>query len=74
MIHEHSSWEGDEEHHDNITCVAVPIFNVNGDVEYSVSVAAPSYRFSKTMAMSYVPALKKCAQQISEKLSILEVK
>lgn len=64
----------DEEHHDNITCVAVPIFNVNGDVEYSVSVAAPSYRFSKTMAMSYVPALKKCAQQISEKLSILEVK
>lgn len=61
-----------EEHHDNITCVAVPIFNVDGSVDFSISIAAPTYRFSLSLAESFVPAMKKCAKSISKNLSMLE--
>lgn len=58
----------DQEHHDNITCVSVPVFSRNGEIEASISISAPSYRFSTDLALSYIPAMKKQSSMITQNM------
>ncbi len=58
----------DEEHHDDITCISVPIFNKDKSVEASISIAAPSFRFSLDLAKSFMPAMKRYADEITQNM------
>ncbi len=58
----------DQEHHDNITCIAVPILNKQGKIEASISIAAPTYRFSTDLAKTFIPSMKKNAELIAQNL------
>lgn len=58
----------DQEHHDNITCVSVPVFSKRGEIEASISISAPTYRFSLELAQSYIPAMKKQAALITQNM------
>ena len=57
-----------EEHHTNITCVAVPILNHEGEVQASISIAAPSYRFDLNKAICCKDLLIASAQSIAMQL------
>ena len=56
------------EHHDDLICVAAPIFDAQNNVIAAISVSAPSQRFSKEQAMQIAPLVRKCAQATSAKL------
>ena len=56
------------EHHNDIICVGAPIFDNTGLPIASISVAAPSYRFSLEQAMSIAPMVMDSARRISIKL------
>lgn len=58
----------DEEHHTNITCIAVPVLTRHGDVVASISISAPSYRFSVERALTYKDLLISCTQNIAQRL------
>ena len=58
----------DEEHHINITCIAVPILNHRQEIQASISIAAPSYRFSVQQALKYKDLLMASAQSIAMQL------
>lgn len=56
----------DKEHHPDVTCIAAPIFDVEGKVACTISVAAPTYRFPLDKAISFASAIKKSAENISQ--------
>lgn len=59
-----------EEHHENITCIAVPILSgQSGEVMAAISVAAPSYRFSLEQALSYRDEMLAASHRISSMIS-----
>jgi IclR family acetate operon transcriptional repressor len=58
--------EDDEEFFAGVCGVAVPVTDETGRVVASLSVAAPSARFSLKMARQRVPDLKKCAALLGE--------
>lgn len=57
-----------EEHHSDINCISVPLFNKSGIIEAAISIAAPAYRFSIDLAKSFIPALKTASSNITSKL------
>ena len=58
-----------EEHHENITCIAVPILKRGDQALASISLAAPSYRFSIQRALMYKDTMLEMAREISAKIS-----
>lgn len=57
---------GDRE--EGIFSIAVPIFNRKGEVEFSLSVAAPDQRFTKEDALKLVPKLQKMSREIATQI------
>lgn len=51
-----------------LICVAVPVYNNNGQVVAALSAAGPSDRFKESHLQNYLKILKKGAQNISEKI------
>lgn len=58
----------DREHHEDILCVGAPIFDHTGQAVASISVSAPSSRFSLEDARSIAPLVMERAQSVSAKL------
>lgn len=56
------------EHHENIVCVGAPVFDYTGKAIASISVAAPSYRFSVELAESLAKNVVESARNISRQL------
>ena len=56
------------EHHSDIICVGAPIFDHTDLPVASISVAAPSQRFSLEQAISVAPMVMECARRASIKL------
>lgn len=56
------------EHHENVVCVGAPIFDYTGKAIASISVAAPSYRFSVEIAESIAQHVVESARNISRQL------
>ena len=56
------------EHHDDIVCIAAPIFDIDGAAIASISVAAPDYRFPLEKALSYGQEVLKSAAVITGRL------
>ena len=57
-----------EEHELGVSCVAAPIFDVNGRMPYSVSVSLSSAKFKLIGEKSLVGKVKETARRISEEL------
>lgn len=58
------------EHNPDVQCVAVPVFSADKEhVLCAISIAAPQYRFSMEMALSYVNELKQSGEAVSHRLS-----
>lgn len=57
-----------EEHEAGIRCVAAPIFDYRSDVIASVSVTAPSIRFTLERMGEFAPAVTRAAHEITRKL------
>lgn len=58
----------DREHHNDIICVGAPIFDGSGLPIASISVSAPSYRFSLEQAKAIAPMVMESAHRVSIKL------
>lgn len=56
------------EHHNDIICVAAPIFDSNGDAVCSIGISAPDYRFSLDEAISYAGEVVKSAKRVTDRL------
>ena len=56
----------DEEHHLNIVCVAAPIFDSNGQVIASMSIAAPKYRMPLEHLVQFAGILIERTQALSQ--------
>ena len=60
--------EDKEEYEVGVRCVGAPIFNIDGEVEYAISVSAPSSRITDENLESIADYTKLYAGKISEKL------
>ena len=58
----------DREHHDDIICIGAPVFDYTGQAVASISVSAPSARFSLENARSIAPMVMECTRSVSAKL------
>jgi DNA-binding IclR family transcriptional regulator len=54
------------EQDDGVRAVAVPIFNTQGDVMFSLAVYGPSERFSENKALDLIPKLQKISKEITD--------
>ncbi|MCG7345527.1 IclR family transcriptional regulator [Sporosarcina sp. ACRSL] len=57
-----------EEHELGIRCVAAPIFDYKGEVQYAVSVTGPLYRMSDDILKNTIPKLRETVEEISTKI------
>ncbi len=57
-----------QEHELDISCIAAPIFNHSKEVQFAISVTGPTVRMTEEKLMKIVPAILKCANEISIKL------
>ena len=57
------------EYNEDVICIAAPVFGKNGRFKFTISIAAPSYRFSLEKAKSYSDEVIKSSKLISEKLN-----
>ena len=57
---------GDRE--EGILSVAVPIMNRHGELEFSLSIAGPSQRFTEENAVALVPQMQKMCREISTQI------
>ncbi len=60
--------EDKEEYEVGVRCVGVPIFNIDGEVEYAISVSAPSSRITDENLESIANYTKLYASKISKKI------
>lgn len=58
----------DHEHHNDIVCVAVPIFQNSFNNHFAIGISAPDYRFSVDKAKTFVDELKESASRIIQML------
>lgn len=56
------------EHNPDVVCIAAPVFDNSEKAVCSIGISAPSYRFSKELALSYAEEIVKSAKAISRKL------
>ncbi|OLZ10375.1 IclR family transcriptional regulator [Sulfobacillus thermosulfidooxidans] len=61
-----------EEYFDGVFCVAVPVFDQNGEAIGGVSISGPTVRFSREQAFQYAPLLKAAGERISQLLQTHE--
>lgn len=58
----------DEECTLGVRCVAVPIFNYNGQVNHSIGVSGPKTQMTQSRIEAFLPKMMECGKQISEEL------
>jgi IclR family acetate operon transcriptional repressor len=58
-----------KEYNEDVICIAAPIFGKNDKLICTISIAAPSYRFSLEKAKTYSDELLKSSKVISQRLS-----
>jgi len=56
------------EHNPEVRCIAAPLFIGQGTAVGAISIAAPQYRFSHELALSYTEDLVRIADDISAKI------
>ncbi|WP_078593829.1 IclR family transcriptional regulator [Evansella clarkii] len=56
----------DEEHEEGIRCVAAPVFNHQGEVQYAISATGPTNRMNNKRIEEIIPLVKKAAYKISK--------
>lgn len=56
-----------------LICVAVPVFNNNGQIIAAISAAGPSDRFKESHLQSYLEILKKGSEAISNKIGNFKI-
>jgi Transcriptional regulator len=54
-----------EEHEENVICLALPIYNYEGEAVAALSVSWPIFRFEKSEQPKYIAKIKNCTQTIS---------
>lgn len=55
-----------EEHEENVICIACPIFDYTGNVIAALSVSWPIFRFEKNETANNIAKIKNCTLMISK--------